>query len=361
MRVLLFGTYDTRRHPRVEVLRDGLRAAGDTVEECNVPLGLDTDLRVRMLKQPWLLPVLGVRVLRAWTLLWWRSRRLAPADAVLVGYLGHLDVRLARRLWPRRRIALDYLVSLSDTAADRAAGGGLVQRALTAVDRGALRASDVVVLDTEEQRATVLASPRGSVVVAPVGAPAWWFTEPRALPDDPLRVVFFGLYTPLQGTPVIARAVAALADEPRVTFTMVGRGQDLAEARQLAAANPRVDWVDWLDPAALADAVSRHHACLGVFGTGPKALRVVPNKVYQGAAAGCVVVTSDTPPQRAMLGDAACYVPPGDSDALARTLRALAGDVDRVAKLRHAAYDLAQTRFRPEQVVAPLRAALGRV
>ena len=359
MRLLFFGTYDARRHPRVEVLAEGFRAAGDAVEECNVPLGLDTDLRVRMLKQPWLLPLLGARLLWAWLRLAARARRAGACDAVVVGYLGPLDVRLARRLFPRHRIALDQLTTVSDTAADRAVGG-VLSRALVRVDTGAARAADVVVIDTEEQRPTVLAPPRDAVVVVPVGAPSWWFTEPRALPPGPLRVVFFGLYTPLQGTPVIADAIAALAGEAGVTFTMIGRGQDHDTARARAAANPRVDWVDWADPVALADTVAAHHVCLGVFGTGPKALRVVPNKVYQGAAAGCVVVTSDTPPQRAMLGDAALYVPPGDAAALAATLRTLASDPERVAALRDAAYRLADTAFRPEHVVAPLRAQLMR-
>ena len=45
MRVLFFGTYDAAAHPRVAVLRDGLRAAlgpESTVAECNAPLGLST-------------------------------------------------------------------------------------------------------------------------------------------------------------------------------------------------------------------------------------------------------------------------------------------------------------------------------
>ena len=49
-----------------------------------------------------------------------------------------------------------------------------------------------------------------------------------------------------------------------------------------------------------------------------KALDVVPTKVYQGAAAGCVVVTSDTHPQRAALGEAAVLVPPGDAGGARR-------------------------------------------
>jgi hypothetical protein len=52
MRLLFFGTYDAGAHPRVAVLRDGLRAHGATVRECNAPLGLSTAARVSMLRRP---------------------------------------------------------------------------------------------------------------------------------------------------------------------------------------------------------------------------------------------------------------------------------------------------------------------
>ena len=70
------------------------------------------------------------------------------------------------------------------------------------------------------------------------------------------------------------------------------------------------------------------------------------------------IVTSDSPPQRAMLGDAAAFVPPGDPRALARTLAALARDRDRVDDLRRRSRALARTSFRPETVVEPLLARL---
>jgi glycosyltransferase involved in cell wall biosynthesis len=81
---------------------------------------------------------------------------------------------------------------------------------------------------------------------------------------------------------------------------------------------------------------------------------VVPNKVFQGAAAGCALVTSDTAPQRRVLGDAALFVPPGDAQALAGALRLLARDRDRLAAARDAAARLAAGRFTPEHVVRPL-------
>jgi glycosyltransferase involved in cell wall biosynthesis len=354
MRVTFFGTYDARRHPRVAVLRDGLEALGVDVVEANVPLGLDTAWRVRILKRPWLLPVLGVHLLAAWARLVRLARRLETPDAVVVGYMGHLDVLLARRVWRRRPIVLDHLVFASDTAADRRVEAGLRTRLLARLDSAALRAADLIVLDTGEHLQLLPAADRQRAIVIPVGAREEWFREPGDREQASLRVVFFGLYTPLQGTVVIGKAISLLAGEA-VEFTMIGRGQDRELAEKEARSNPNVRWIDWHDPGALPALVAKHDVCLGIFGTTPKALRVVPNKVYQGAAAGTAVVTSDTRPQRSALGGAAVFVPPGDAEALARALRALAVDSEALARFRRDGHDRAVQAFRPASVAAGLR------
>jgi glycosyltransferase involved in cell wall biosynthesis len=359
------GTYDVDRHPRVGVLLEGLRAAGDEVVEANAPLPLDTAGRVRMLQQPWRLPLLALQLARCWWVVARRARRAGAAgapDAVLVGYLGHFDVHLARLLFPRRTgtpIVLDHLVSAAGTAVDRglSRGSRVRRRLLEAIDAAALARADVVVVDTPEHRAALPEHVRDRVVVVPVGAPRAWFDaglEHRVPPAGPLRVVFAGLFTPLQGTPTIGSALAALAGEP-VEVTMIGSGQDLDACRRLAADNPRVTWRSWVPAAELPAVVAAHDVNLGIFGTTAKALSVVPTKVYQGAAAGCVVVTSDTAPQRAALDGAAVLVPPGDPAALAEALRALAADRDRVRELAGRARARAADRFRPEVVVAALR------
>jgi glycosyltransferase involved in cell wall biosynthesis len=291
---------------------------------------------------------------------------------VVVGYLGHFDVHLARLLFRRTPIVLDHLIGASTTAADRRiAGGGVKQRLLRAIDAGALRAADVIVVDTDEHLATLPERHRERAVVVLVGAPESWFAaagDDKAAADEPadkaadkaadgpLRVVFYGLYTPLQGTPVIGAALGKLAGAP-VEITMVGRGQDEAETRAAAAGHAEsttIHWVDWVPAAELPALVAGHDVCLGIFGTGEKALRVVPNKVYQGAAAGCAVVTSDTAPQRRVLGDAAVLVPAGDGGALADALVRLATDRGELGRLRRAARELARERFTAERVVEGL-------
>jgi glycosyltransferase involved in cell wall biosynthesis len=367
MRVLLFGTYDASAHPRIAILGAGLRDSGMAVSECNAPLGLDTAARVAMLAHPWRAPALLARLARRWLTLSREARRLPAPDVVLVGYLGHFDVHLARLLFRGVPVVLDHLVGASDTGRDRRLDGGPRQAVLRLIDAAALRAADVVLVDTEEHRLALPARHQPRAVVVPVGATAAWYAAAPAageLPGGPppaseavpgpLRVVFYGLYTPLQGAPVIGAALSLLTGSP-VEVTMIGDGQDAAAAKvAAAAANGAVRWVDWVPAADLPALVASHHVCLGIFGTGDKARRVVPNKVFQGAAAGCAIVTSDTAPQRRALGEAAVLVPPGDPEALAAALRRLAADPAELARLRREASRLAAGQFAPAQVVAPL-------
>ncbi len=367
MTICVFGTFDERVHPRVRVLREGLAARGCRVEVCNVRLGIDTHDRIRIAQAPWRAPALLARIVMAWVLLLWRSRRVHQPDVVLVGYLGHFDVHLARRRFPGSRIVLDHLIGLADTAADRRIEPErLVSRILAALDRAAVRAADIVVCDTSEQARTLDLPPARTVVVS-VGAHEAWFAAGDAAaarvdstgPVQPLRVVFFGLFTPLQGTPVIGAAAALLRRRHvPVTFTFIGRGQDAETTFALIGDDPNIRRINWIDADALPVVVADHDVCLGVFGTTPKAQRVVPNKVYQGAAAGTVVVTGDTPCQRDALDGFGVLVRPGDPDALADALAELAVDLPATRRRRELTRREARKRFAPAVVVEPLFARL---
>jgi glycosyltransferase involved in cell wall biosynthesis len=372
VRVLAFGTYDSRVHPRIAVLIEGLRAHGYRVDECNTPLGLATDDRVTVLRQPWRVPGLMLRIAGRWASLVRDARRFPRPDVVLVGYLGHFDVVLARMIFRRSRVVLDHLISAADTATDRGFTAPGMLALLRRLDRRAIRSADVVVVDTDEHATRVTSQETADVVTVAVGAPDVWFAagaeaaERRTAEAErvggedarPLRVVFFGLYTPLQGAPVIGTALQGLADEP-IEVTMIGSGQDFGATVEASGAAANVTWLRWVDGAELPRLVAGHDVCLGIFGTGAKAQRVVPNKVFQGMAAGCVVVTSDTPPQRRALDDAAVLVPPGDPEALTAALRELAGDSCRVVALRERARKFALETMTPSAVTRPLVDRLG--
>ncbi len=372
MRITVFGTYDTAMHPRIATIAEGLAARGFDVAECNVPLGLDTAARVDMLARPWRAAALPLRLARRWAALTRMARRMPRPDVVVVGYLGHFDVHLARLLFRRGRVPviLDHLVGASDTGRDRRLDGGIRQVLLRMIDAAALRAADIIVVDTAEHLLALPERHQSRAVVVAVGAPTAWHQAGDAgvragTPADgaargPLRVVFYGLYTPLQGAPVIGAALGRIAGAP-VEITMIGRGQDEGRTRDAAAANDAVRWLDWVPASELPALVASYDVCLGIFGTSEKAQRVVPNKVFQGAAAGCAIVTSDTAPQRRVLGEAAILVPPGDADALAAALLRLAADGTARDEARRKARELARRRFTPDQVVAPLVERLAEV
>jgi glycosyltransferase involved in cell wall biosynthesis len=348
--VLFFGTYDSTIYPRVAVLREGFEALGDDVVECNAPLRVPTGLRVQMLRKPWLAVVLVGHILRCWATLVRRARHTGHVDLIVVGYMGQFDVHLARALWPRVPIVLDHLVPAAEAAVDRRCQSRVIVSALRFLDWAATRTADIVCVDTDEHLA--LAGGHGGVVV-PVGAPTAWFAAPAPRAARPLRVIFFGSFTPLQGAPVIGQAISLLQSSD-IEFTVVGRGQDWDACRTLAGASQNVTWTDWIEPAELSLVVAQHDVVLGIFGTGSKALSVVPTKVFQGAAAGAAIVTSDTAPQRDALGAAAAFVRAGDASMLARTLAALDRDRSRLQAMRVAAYDVADTNFRPAAVVQRL-------
>jgi len=86
--------------------------------------------------------------------------------------------------------------------------------------------------------------------------------------------------------------------------------------------------------------------------------QAVANDLFQGAAAGCAILTSDSASQREALGDAARFVEAGDPQALADALRWLVADRQRVWALRQAAYRRALEAFAPAPVVQPLHERL---
>ena len=352
MRVMFFGTYDEDRHPRVRVLRQGLTSHGADVTAVNRPLADSTADRVAAAMNPIAAITWLGRLIQAWAGLLRGSLGQERPEVVIVGYLGVLDVLVARSRWPRAFVVLDHMAPLSGVAEDRGLGkaAGFAFRAL---DRLAETASNLIIFDTEDNAALSSSAP-GKKLVVPVGAPDEWFVAASTpvTDDEPLRVVFFGLHTPLQGTPTIGAAISLLRDSA-IEFTMVGSGQDLAECRAAAGDARSVTWIDWVPAHELPELVARHHVCLGIFGTTPKAARVVPNKVYQAGAAGCAIVTRESPAQRTAVGEIAQFVDGGAPASLAAALRALSSDRTKLRRLQDRSRNRAKD-WRPESITREL-------
>jgi len=254
-------------------------------------------------------------------------------DVVVVGYPGQLDLPAAKWAARGKPVVFNPLVSLWDTwVSDRGrfTPGSAAARALARIDRAAFRAADLVVADTEQSAAffaELAGLPRSRFAVCPVGAEERVFHPPW---EPTKSFLFVGKLIPLHGLETILAAAELVPD---LAITIAGGGQ-LEPLLETRPAN--VEWMPWIEYERLGDAYRSSLCALGIFGTSPKAARVIPNKVFQAIACGAPVITADTPAARELLadGESALLVPPGDPEALAAALRQAADDralLERIA------------------------------
>jgi glycosyltransferase involved in cell wall biosynthesis len=259
--------------------------------------------------------------------------RCKRPDVVVFLYPGHLDACLLGPIARLRRIptVLDVFISLYDTVVmDRGLSSkrspiAFATRALDVVACWSVRR---VVVDTPEHAdffARFTHRARSRFAVLWVGAEESRFV-PADDPGDDAPILWYLTYIPLHGFDTVARAAALLTDDPRV-FRLVGDGQKRADAEALAKelGLTNIEFVAPVPEHELPAEIARASICLGVFGTSDKTARVVPNKVFQCAAAGRAVITAGTPAVINAFGDALVTVPVGDPAALAGAIRKLRG------------------------------------
>jgi glycosyltransferase involved in cell wall biosynthesis len=275
----------------------------------------------------------------------------------LIGYVAYPALPtlallgLLPRRWRPERVVADAFVSWYDAAVnDRAliSRTSLAARTLWHLERGAYRLADRVVVDTEANAAWythLFDLPPDRFVSMPLAMPeadsvAPNAVEPRVVPKAQgiLRVLFCGTFVPLQGTSVLARAIAQLNSEAGLEFVVIGDGQDgAAFADELGPAASKVRWIRRIvSSSALRAWVDSADVCIGVLGANPKSKRVWPLKNYLYGQAGRAIVTSEhySLPAGVSLGATdALTIPPADPQSLIDALRSLARDPECVAAL----------------------------
>jgi len=349
VRVAFFGAWDPS-YPRNRILRRGLEHAGVEV----------TEVRVRERRVVFRYPALLAK-----------ASALRGVDVVLVPEFRHKDVPLARVLAGRRPLVFDPLVSRWDTLVHDwgiHGAGSLQARWNRAIDRAALRAADLVLCDTWEHGALFeqLGVERARLRRVLVGAERPFFEIGPPPPADPVHIVYVGGFLPLHGVAHVIGAARRLEQEralPEWRIELIGRGIDFERTRaevarlglaRVTLAGPR-PYAE--APAAFAGA----HVVLGAFGVTAKAGRVIPHKVYQGAAAGRAVVTGDGPAVREVFTPRIHLwtVPRGDEAALAEALALVIRDPATRERLGTRARERALEVATPERIGADLAAAIA--
>jgi glycosyltransferase involved in cell wall biosynthesis len=270
---------------------------------------------------------------------------------VLVGFPGHADVVAAKAVARLRGapVLFDAFVSLQETAEDRQAPSGWVtSQRRNLEDRVACRLADRVLVDTDahaEHFAIELAAPRSKLRRLWVGADDEVMRVRPKVAHDDFRVFVYASFIPLHGLEYVVRAAAILEQhgEP-VTIDLIGSGDTESSVRALAKqlGVRSITFVGRRPYGELPEWMARSDLCLGIFGTSPKARRVIPNKVFDALACERAILTADTPAVRELLcpGDEVWVCPPGDPEALADAIVTLRDD-----DLRHAIAERGHARF----------------
>ncbi len=345
--VCCFGAWDPA-YARNRILRAGLVDAGYGVVEARA--------QGRRAWRRW--PALGA----AW------SRVASATDIVLVPEFRHKDMPLAAALKGRRPLVFDPLVSRWDTLVEdwrlHAAASGQAHWN-RAIDRWAFRAADLLLCDTwaHGELFVELGAHRSRLRRVLVGAEPAFFAVPPPPAEGLVRLTYVGGFLPLHGVRTLLEATALLearaASLPPFVVQLVGDGIDYERSREFAAAArlQRVEFTGRLDYADAPRILEPTHIALGAFGTGEKAGRVIPHKLWQGLAAGRAVVSGDGEGPREVFTDGVelRLVPRGDAEALADVLGELIASPERRARLGTAG----QARARELGTVAAVGAQLA--
>ena len=339
--LLVWGTFDAAR-PRVRILLEGLRSHGLPVHVANTDVWRGVRDRGTLSVRE--IAAVAARYARALPSLL-ASYRGAPAHrAVIVPYPGLFDLFLVVPLARARGVPVlwDMFISGYDTVVnDRR----LLPRwhplalSLYLLEWMASRMVSALFLDTRAHARRfemLMHLPAGRVGAVPLGTDPARFRPRRARPPGrPFRVLFYGQFIPLHGLDTIVRAAhAAERQGADVQWILVGAGQEQPRITRLIEelGLRSVEQPGWVAPVDLPALMDSADVGLGIFGTSGKALTVVPNKVYELAAAQVPIVTADTPAMREFTsGHPHIHlVPPGDPEALAATIIRLAQARDAI-------------------------------
>jgi glycosyltransferase involved in cell wall biosynthesis len=299
----------------------------------------------------------------------WRLPRL---DLVWVPCFRQRDLDAASR-WARRHgvpLVFDPLISAYDKQVDergKLAPGSRAARRLRVQERAQFRRADRVLADTPEHAAyftDTLGVARDRLAVVYVGAEDTLFRPaPANVPPagQPLEALFFGSFIPLQGPQVVVEAARRYRGPP-LQWTLLGQGPLRAACETAAHGLANVRFEDWLPYPEIPARIHRADLLLGIFGTTPKAGRVIPNKVYQSLACGRPVVTRASNAYPAALRHAAdtglVWTEAGDAQSLADAVARLAEQPERLGTLGEAAAQSSQRYFSAGIVREQLRGVL---
>jgi glycosyltransferase involved in cell wall biosynthesis len=284
-------------------------------------------------------------------------------DYVIVPFPGHTALFIARILFLTTPIVFDPFVSLYNSEVeDRQKKGSWSPHAFWYyfLDRFSCALSDIVLFDTQAHKhyfQKKYGVPEKKSLVVYLGTtPAHFFPKEKNAPEEKIfRIHFHGGFIPLQGVSYIISAAEILLPHNDILFRIIGNGQEYKSIKKIAE-EEKLSNIKFVDPVSLEqlnDYLNESALALGIFGTTSKTPIVIPNKVYEAVAAGCPVITADTPAIRELFidGENISLVPAGDAQALSEKILLLKNNPALRETLAHNAHELFKEKLTPEHLV----------
>jgi glycosyltransferase involved in cell wall biosynthesis len=371
-RICYFGTYRDY-YPRNTIQIRALRSAGFEVLECHRPLLAATFDKTGSLFRPLALAGAALAAAATYALLTIRYFLVKPHDIIVVGYIGHWDVLVAKALalLYGRTLVFDAFVSIHDSVVnDRRllSPSSLAARLLFRYERFVYGLCDLILMDTHEHARYVsdtFAVPLDRIATIPLGVDEdVFFPKAAEWPSSCFTVLHYSYCAPLHGALFVVEAAAALAGRADIRFALVGDGQQRREAQAAASARglSSVAFTPIMPLQELAQRIAQADVCLGVFGTSEKVGRVIPNKVLQSMAMKKPVVTARSAAVARYFTDKIhlLYCDAGSGAAIAAAVAALKDDHALRERLAQEGYRRWRELFSGASVKTALEKALSR-
>ncbi len=361
IKICFFGTYD-KKYSSNKIVLDGLRRNRISVLEIN------NNIRITPLNASGHLSLISLvkRVLvklSLLTLIVKKFKLLRSCDAIYVGYPGHIDLLIAYVVAKimRKKLIFYPLIILYITFTEDInllSKKSMYAWMLKQYEKFIYKLPDVIFSDIPYQK-DIFVKQFGvkstKIQEIPIGADdsIYKFSGIKGKKTK-LRVVYYGLYSPLHGVEHIIKAANLLKENTDIEFLMVGNGQTFEKNYSLAK-KLQLKNVQFYKDATESNAIellNKGDLFLGHAQNSPTVYRTLPNKVYQGLSLGKVVITADSPASRGVFRhlEEAYLFKPANPKSLANGILKLSNDSKLLKKIAINGHKKFLREFTPDAI-----------
>jgi len=232
-------------------------------------------------------------------------RSYQKCDIVLIGFLGHFLVPIAR-IFTRKPIIFDSFVSIYMTMClDRKKfnPNGILAVLAKWIDKKSCQLADIIICDTNEHikyfTENYNIDPKKFIRLW-VGSDESIMHPQSHILEKPNLIHFHGEFQSLHGIETIIAAASLI---PEAHFRLIGKGETRKQCEEIVFSLKLYN-VEFMDPVPyeqLPRLMSEAKICLGIFGESIKTQSVIPHKIFEALAVGRPLITADTPASRELL------------------------------------------------------------